>query len=103
MTYREHVHRVIAKHHARLEMGLAQARKQARFVERVADIFYKNHTVYAFHLNDDFDVIFYLNGFLGSLKSLFPHFWVEEDGTEWVMCNPNIPEIQVIIRLEAMP
>ena len=39
MTYREHVHRVIAKHHARLEMGLAQARKQARFVERVADIF----------------------------------------------------------------
>ncbi|EFG29763.2 hypothetical protein HMPREF9021_02406, partial [Simonsiella muelleri ATCC 29453] len=31
------------------------------------------------------------------------HFWVEEDGAEWVMCNPNIPEIQVIIRLEAMP
>lgn len=103
MTYREHVHRVLAKHHARLEIGLAQARKQARFVERISDILYKNHVSAHFHLNDDFDAIFYLPTFSGSLKTLFPYFWCEEDGAEWVVCNPNVPEIQVIIRLGAMP
>ncbi len=102
MTYREHIQRVMAKHHARLEMGLAQARKQARFVERVADIFYKNHTVYTFHLNDDFDAIFYLPEFSGCLKTLFPYFCVECDGAEFVICNPNVPDVQVIIRLGVM-
>lgn len=102
MTYREHIQRVMAKHHARLEMGLAQARKQARFMDRVADIFYKNHTVYTFHLNDDFDAIFYLPEFSGCLKRVFPHFWVERDGAEWVICNPNVPEVQVIVRLGVM-
>lgn len=98
MTYREHVNRVLAKHHTRLEMGLAQARKQARFVERISDILYKNHVIYEFHLNDDFDPIFYVNHISNCLKDLFPYFWVEQDGAEWIICNPNVPEIQVIFR-----
>lgn len=94
MTYQEHINRVLAKHHARLEMGLAQARKQARFVERVADIFIK---IILFTRS-----IFYLPEFSGCLKRVFPHFWVERDGAEWVICNPKVPDVQVIIRLGVM-
>ncbi len=103
MTYWQQVNRVLTKHRAKMETGEAQAKRQERFVEWVESVLYKNHVRHDRFVNDDFDVIFYLSGFSGSLKSLFPHFWVEEDGAEWVMCNPNIPEIQVIIRLEAMP
>lgn len=98
MTYLEHVQRVLAKHNARIELGLAKSREQARFVERIGDILYKNHVLYKFNLSDDFDAVFDLLDFSGSLKTLFPHFLVEQDGDEWVVCRPQMPEIQVIVR-----
>lgn len=98
MTYREHVHRVLSKHHARIELGLAKSREQKRFAEYIAQFLRQRQIPFCFDLNDDFDAIFDLPQFSGCLKTLFSHFWVEADGTQWIVCNPNAPEIQVILR-----
>ncbi|WII93172.1 hypothetical protein QEO94_11235 [Kingella negevensis] len=71
-------------------------RKQIRFVNYVALILQQHHIVYFLDLNDEWDAIFHLCHFSGSLKAMFPYFWVEQDGDKWVMCNPNTPYIQAV-------
>ena len=46
-SYRGEVERVIAVHHARLEMGLSRAREQEAFVRRVADVLTRHRVPFA--------------------------------------------------------
>ena len=60
INYRSEVERVIAAHHARLEMGLGHAREQEAFVRRVADVLTRNRVPFTWGLNTDFDAAFRL-------------------------------------------
>ena len=59
-SYRSEVERVIAVHHARLEMGLSRAREQEVFVRRVADVLTRHRVPFAWGLDTDFDAVFRL-------------------------------------------
>ena len=100
MTYQEHINRVLARHHARVELGLAHARNIEPFVLRVANILSVHRVKYIFNLNDDFEPIFTVQEFSGCLKTLFKYLSVEQDGTCYVVSNPMMPEIQVVVKLE---
>ena len=59
-SYRAEVERVIAVHHARLEMGLSRAREQEAFVRRVADVLMRHRVAFTWGLDTDFDAVFRL-------------------------------------------
>lgn len=103
-NYREQVQRVIAIHHARLELSLSKAREQERFVQQVDEILTRNHITHRFGLTRDFDVIFRLPANLmqaeNFLQTLFTGHLLTKDKQGWVLSDGNNECVQVHLMQE---
>lgn len=72
MTYREHVHRALSVHHARIEQYLAKARDQEAFANHVCARLTQHHIAFQFTLNSHLDVQIRLSSSVsGSLPAIF--------------------------------
>lgn len=103
-AYREQIQRIIAIHHARLELGLSKAREQERFVQQIDEILTRNHIPHRFGLTRNFDVIFRLPANLmpaeNLLRTLFAGCLLTQDKQGWVLSDSTNECVQVHLMQE---
>ena len=101
-SYRGEVERVIAVHHARLEMGLSRAREQEAFVRRLDDVLTRHRVPFAWGLDTDFDAVFRLaDGVAGAetlLQTLFAGCILARTPDGFVLADAQQEYIQVCFK-----
>ena len=89
--YREEVARVLATHHARLELGLCKSREQEPFVCQMSERLKRNKIAHSIVLTRDFDVIFRLPEYLfkadNLLQTIFSGCLIERDEAAWIISD----------------
>ena len=102
--YRQAVQRVLAKHHARLELGLSRSREQEPFVMRVAACLHRAAIPYYLQLTDDLDAVFVVpSSYTSSIHTLLACMGGIDVGKEsfgWVVSDAAQAHIQVQIMWE---
>lgn len=101
-NYREQVQRVLAIHHARMELGLSKAREQEPFVARVAACFTRHQVAFKLGLNQNFDVCFRLPENIihaeNLLRTLFSGCLVERCAKGWILSDERDDALQVLLK-----
>ncbi|ULJ63271.1 hypothetical protein MIS46_04270 [Wielerella bovis] len=98
MTYREHAHRALMLHHAKMECFLAKIREQEPLVNAVNARLTHHKIPFQFVLTPELDAQFWLSKDVsGSLKQLFEWDKIEPTPRGFVLLNRDeTAEVEVI-------